>query len=93
MTYIPLELGFSNPRGLKVQLIEHCVLGLRHDCRRADLAARPVRHAQPNDAAEPIGPQQGGEPRHRSPPVVASNDCRVGIESIQQAHHVTGKMQ
>src|SRR5215831_15229808 len=42
---------------------------------------------------KPITPQQRGEPSHRSTPVVAGNDCRLGAEGVEQPHHVTGQMQ
>ena len=44
-TYILLELGFSHPGVLELQLIEDRIVGLRHDRRRTDLAPWPVRHA------------------------------------------------
>lgn len=89
----PARTRLRPPRGLKIQLIEHRIIGLRHHRRWTNLASRPIWHAQPDDAAEAIRPQQGGEPCDRSAPVVPGNDCCLGTESIEQPHHIAGQMQ
>ena len=75
--HVALELGLGHARLLEVELVERCVVGLRHHGGRADGRARPERHAEADDAAEAVGTQQRRVPGDRRAPVVAGDHRRA----------------
>ena len=93
MADITLELRLGHSRRLEVELVEDGVLILRHDGARADLASRPVWHAEADHTAEAIGAQQRGVPRYRSSPVVTGDHSLLSTQRIEQTDHVANQMQ
>jgi hypothetical protein len=88
-----LKLLFGDARGLKVELIEERILGLRHDSGRTNWPAGPERHAQADHGAKPIRPHQPRMPSDRCAPIVARDDGLFCPESVQHADHVTDEMK
>jgi len=88
MPDVTLILRLRHARGLEVQLVKDGVVGLRHDRGRADPSPRVERHAQPNHAAEAVGAQKSGVPRHRRAPIVAGDHRPLGTQSVEEAYHV-----
>ena len=92
-TDVALELSLGDPRSLKVQLIKHRVVGLRHDRGRPHRPARGERHAKPNHAAKAIRAHQSGVPRHWRAPIMAGDNRALLAERVEQADHVANKMK
>jgi beta-galactosidase len=91
--HVALEVGFSDARLLKIELVEHLVVGARKPGRRMNLGARPERHAQRNDTGETVRTQQRRMPRNGRAPVVSDDDRFADIERIEHADHIADQMQ
>lgn len=71
-----------------MKLVEEGRFRLRHGACRRRGTARPKRHAEAHDAAEPVGPEERRVPGDRRASVVADDDAFVRAERVEDADHV-----
>ena len=64
---IALQLRLGDAGLLEIELIELSIRGARHDAGWGHLAARPERHAEADNRAEAVGPQERRMPGNVAP--------------------------
>src|SRR6202011_4591646 len=76
---------------LEEELVEHRILGLRHERRRWPRVAKPPRaerRAERDNSAEAVGAQKCRLPCDRGADVMAGDHRLLGTESIDETHDV-----
>src|SRR5258705_2626347 len=91
--WIPLHLGLSYARLLKIELVELRVRGLRHAAGRAHRPARPEWHAEAGHGAEAVRAQAGRLQGDSRASVMADDDGGWRFEGVEQPHQITDQME
>ena len=81
---------------LEEELVEHRILGPRHERRRWPLVAKPPRaewRAERDNGAEAVGTQKRRLPCYRGADVVAGDHRLLGTQSVDQTHDVADVMK
>ena len=91
---VGIELALGLPGLLEIEDVEEALAGHGlHQLRGRHGRAWNEGHRHADHAAEAIGPQQRGAPRHDGSPVVADDHGGLGAEGIEQARHVAHQVE
>jgi hypothetical protein len=96
LAYVGLELGIGLAWLLEIQLVK-LLLAYRlfHRLSRANVHPRSpnIRHAQENDRAENVGPEQRTKPGDPRPPVVSYDDRLRLAEGVDEANNISAQLE
>src|SRR4029077_2354606 len=94
--YVGLELGLGLAWLLEIQLVK-LLLAYRlfHCLSRANVHPRSpnIRHAQENDRAENVGPEQRTKPGDPRSPVVSYDDRLRLAEGVDEANNISAQLE